>query len=1177
MAPQKRARDHDDDEDDIIAVESASSRLRQDINHKKQRVSLNRSASKSRNARGPSPDESSDDSSEDEELPDADANENAPPAATQYEQWRDNNFEHVAHPDLDDAKMTQQVLRSQKNRKVGDNRPADNATIEEITCINFMCHDRLHVELGPLINFIVGHNGSGKSAVLTAITLCLGGKVAATNRGSSLKSMIKSGKDQAMLIIKLKNKGHDAYQPDTYGESIIIERHFSKSGSSNWKLKSATGRPISTKKGDIDDIVEYFNLQVDNPMNVLTQDAAKSFIQTSTPAQKYMFFHKGVQLEALDHDFQLLAETCGQIEEKLEAAKADVLALKKKSEAAEAKLEVLRQHEGMKLKLKELMRKLAWAQVFELEEKLRQREEEVADYEQQLKNAQRKIEEKSEAFEIADRAFEHAKETATALRAELEPLQDSQDAAKSAYNSAKKNVEEFVTSLGGYKTAVKDAQIKVKSFQDSITKEQKLLEEANGGAHAQKLAELADAEQAAVNARATQSRNEQESRQLEQNRQNAQDAARKIEAPLMAKRNEIKEAQERLQSLNRDRGNVWAGFDRNMPKLIKMIKEDRGFLETPVGPMGAHIRLKNSQWSDLLESQMASNLTGFIVTSKPDQVRLTKLLRQERMEFCPVIIGNHHPIDITGNEPDEQFETILRALEIDNELVKRHLIISMGIEQSILVKKREDALKIMFEGSRPKNVRQCFCLHDSQRGWGHRLGFAGRSGVNRDMTPVNPPINKPRMKTDIESRAVYQRETVNQLEAEVKALESEKRQLQANKQKCETAVGRNKQDADRFKIAVQRADDKVENLKIEVEKYQLEDGAIDGHRENLREAEVDLGIAQEAYGNISLQREPLNNVAFEKKRELDAAKKVVEEHEAKINKAREKIGQRERARNSVLVEKNHVIGEIEELRTKEEATSRKREELVEKVAGFIEEAKKVCAERVHLEPGESYDKLGPQFDMLKKRVKEAAKRQGGSDKDIMEAALEADRIWQHARDERGELLELLGLLKQTLFKRMAMYRNFQSGISARSRINFNYLLSERGFRGKLLIDHVHKKLDVQVEPDETVKSSKGRQTKTLSGGEKSFSSICLLLALWEAMGAPIRCLDEFDVFMDDVNRDVSTRLIIQGARRSVGRQFILISPKALGSGAADAPDVKITKLHDPREKQRRIDEMIQDE
>jgi len=129
-----------------------------------------------------------------------------------------------------------------------------------------------------------------------------------------------------------------------------------------------------------------------------------------------------------------------------------------------------------------------------------------------------------------------------------------------------------------------------------------------------------------------------------------------------------------------------------------------------------------------------------------------------------------------------------------------------------------------------------------------------------------------------------------------------------------------------------------------------------------------------------------------------------------------------------------------------------------------------------------------------------------------------------------------------------------------------------------MIDHKKRLLDVHVEPDETKTNSKGRATKTLSGGEKSFSSICLLLSLWEAMSAPIRCLDEFDVFMDDVNRDVSSRMIISAARRQVGRQFILITPKGLGSGVEMGEDVQIHKLSDPRAKgQRAIDEMLEED
>ena len=103
-----------------------------------------------------------------------------------------------------------------------------------------MCHKNYEFELGPLINFICGKNGSGKSAILTAIQLCLGGKAAATNRGQSLKNFIREGSDTGSITVKIKNQGNGAYMPEEFGESIIVERHFSRSGASGFKIKKRT-------------------------------------------------------------------------------------------------------------------------------------------------------------------------------------------------------------------------------------------------------------------------------------------------------------------------------------------------------------------------------------------------------------------------------------------------------------------------------------------------------------------------------------------------------------------------------------------------------------------------------------------------------------------------------------------------------------------------------------------------------------------------------------------------------------------------------------------------------------------------------------------------------------------------------------------------------------------------
>jgi chromosome segregation ATPase len=1088
---------------------------------KKARVSVNGRSSKARNAHQRMPSTSSSD--EDEELPDAEPEEESAPASTQYEILRDGGFKHLENPDLDDQRATQKFLA--RRQLIGDNHAAENGIIQTITCINFMCHDKLHVEFGPLINFVVGMNGSGKSAVLTALTLCLGGKAASTNRGTSLKSLIKGGRDQAILIVRLKNQGNDAYQPEVYGESIIVERHFSKTGSSGYKLKNAMGRIISSKKGDVDDIVEYYQLQVDNPMNVLTQDAAKSFIHSSTPAQKYKFFYEGVQLEALDNDYRMISDTCDQIEAKLNDSKHDIKALKRRSEETKAKSELVDQYRDIRQRAKITGRQLAWAQVEEQEGRMAEREMMVAAAQERIESAEGAKVDKDLAFEQLEQANERAEESVRQLEEELAPLNDEANEAKEADDTAKREVQKAHSEQGQIKKSLTLAQKKAQRCQSDIDAEMKRMEDANGGAHALKLAKVEGARQAAKDARAALEQNESETPLLEQKRQDSQDALNRAIPPLDAKRKELDICRKRLADLNANRSDVMAGYDANIPRLMKMIRDDSGFREKPVGPMGLHIKLLNPIWSNIIETTIGRQLTGFVVTSKVDQMRLSGMLRQLKLDYCPIIIGNNHSIDTTGHEPDPQYETIMRVLEFDSDLVRRQLIINQGIEQSILVKSRTEASRIMFSGPKPKNVRQCFALHDSRRDYAHRLAFTGRNGTNQEMTPVKAPIGKARMKTDNESQITYQRETLTQLERELARLQNERRQLEISLQRCDHCIIQHKKAHGSLKINVQRADDRVEVVQAELDRDDVEDGHLDALKAYLAEAEAEVGMYQETYGNAALEKERLNVAATEKKRALIAVKERLVDLEAKVKKAQQKVRNIGQGRKLALSEKNAAVEAIEDLKKEKTRAKEKRDRQAAQLDHFIEEASKVC-ERVPIDPGESAETLDAKMRKFTDCINSYNRELGGSPEEINNAYIEAQKIYDSAKQRRNDLEELLSLLKQSFLMRMDQFRRFQRFISARSRINFNYLLSERAFRGTLQIDHKSKKLDVHVEPDETTKSSKGRQTKTLSGGEKSFSSICLLLALWEAMGAPLRCLDEFDVYMDDVNRDVSTKMIV---------------------------------------------------
>jgi hypothetical protein len=55
-----------------------------------------------------------------------------------------------------------------------------------------------------------------------------------------------------------------------------------QTGASTLKLKSANGREVGSKRLDLQRLLDHFNIDVDNPINVMTQDASRKFLHSGT-------------------------------------------------------------------------------------------------------------------------------------------------------------------------------------------------------------------------------------------------------------------------------------------------------------------------------------------------------------------------------------------------------------------------------------------------------------------------------------------------------------------------------------------------------------------------------------------------------------------------------------------------------------------------------------------------------------------------------------------------------------------------------------------------------------------------------------------------------------------------------------------------------------------------------
>ena len=96
----------------------------------------------------------------------------------------------------------------------------------------------------------------------------------------------------------------DAYLPEKYGESITIERTIYSSNTSVYKVRAHNNKVISEKKEEVENITKHFQILVDNPVCVLTQEVSKNFLNSKNPKDKFQFYIKATQLEDVKRDYE---------------------------------------------------------------------------------------------------------------------------------------------------------------------------------------------------------------------------------------------------------------------------------------------------------------------------------------------------------------------------------------------------------------------------------------------------------------------------------------------------------------------------------------------------------------------------------------------------------------------------------------------------------------------------------------------------------------------------------------------------------------------------------------------------------------------------------------------------------------------------------------------------------
>ncbi|XP_022606022.1 structural maintenance of chromosomes protein 6-like [Seriola dumerili] len=1031
----------------------------------------------------------------------------------------------------------------------------DIGLIESITLKNFMCHHFLSpFHFGPNVNFIVGNNGSGKSAILTALIVGLGGKATVTNRGLSLKDFVKMGENTADITVKLRNRGPDAYKKDVYGDCISIEHRISGDGCRICRLKSKSGQLISNKKEELTAILDHFNIQLDNPVSILNQEMSKQFLHSKSESDKYKFFMKATLLEQMKRDYIHIKHTKTVTRQQVERQEECLKDLKQEFLQRKERYENLSSFSEMKEALENLKKAMAWCLVRDKEQLVQQLEEDIEKEENNYKHEENLQLCQTKVTQV-EKKLQCVKSRIDSLREEQESLSEDSLKLKEQVKVLSKDHNEQELVYFRAVNKLKQSEREQNLLQEKINKAKTSVSLSSDGE-----TEYTKQQETLSNVKEQLAELENKCTQLNQEINNKHQAlfkGKEERDKLILEERNIQVSYEsklkRRDQLLASRSNKLKRFGDHVPDLLGSIAEAYAtgrFLKKPIGPIGVCISLKDPTLAVAVECCLRSFMKAFCCDNYKDEAVLQELMsRYYPKGHRPQIIVSpfsEKVYNIHGRKASHpEYPSVLDIFTATSPIIINCLIDMRGIESILIIKEKDKARKVMQQGRPPKNCREAFTAEGDQ-------------------------VYPNRYYTSDLSLAKY---LGGDLESEISMLESDLENHQAQLSRFQLHVTSVTEDIMRMESELNITIMTLKRTLVSVNQVK----ATVTELETAGEEQIDdisslEEVAHENQQKIDAEKQAVD----EAKKELDKHRKMVEDISCKYSSVRERIDQLSEEMEPLKDEQLKLEAECakhernlkifeHKLKSHEDNIHAMKIDLAqreEELQDYVAKASKISPERQQVTG--STKSVDTEITRLKRKMKVYESSHGEHEQVVREYA-EALTLYREKTNQVRDLRRFIDRLDNIMSDRQNRYKIMRRSLSVRCKLYFNNFLIKMNCCGSMIFDHNNETLSISVKPpgreDDGVSDM-----RSLSGGERSFSTVCFMLSLWEITESPFRCLDEFDVYMDMHNRRISLDLLLELSERQHLRQFIFITPLTTRS-LPKSRLIKIHQLQDPERNQ----------
>lgn len=450
---------------------------------------------------------------------------------------------------------------------------------------------------------------------------------------------------------------------------------------------------ISHDKIELERILQNFNIYVDNPCCILTQEQSKTFIN-GKEKEKYDFFLKATGLERIRDEIE---ESKIMIDAGVDAVRASKDTKTKKFEALAAlqttynALLALDKHQD---EIQTCIAKMFWCDVEEAQKVVEEIEEKKCIHDKNLKDA--------EALLVAQVKKKDNIGSVDETSAIIQELVDQQKDLESEYAEVVKTYKEKTFHENECKTVVQQLRDSLATYRQRLTATHQDIAELQAAsmkdaAEAERviLDKIATCRASLVQLEADSTLANDQSRGAKQELDQVRTALGQLTRQRDHTQRALTDSKRELASMQRDGD---AGrlnrFHNNMSKVIGEMK-DTTFDSTVCGPLGMEILLKDEfkQLGSAVEKSLWHSLSSFVVDNVEDRTKLSAILRKNGLHTSSQIYMQskrpRYPVQLNREVANTIY--ICDTIQVENDTVFNALVDQSRMDQVIITQTERES------------------------------------------------------------------------------------------------------------------------------------------------------------------------------------------------------------------------------------------------------------------------------------------------------------------------------------------------------------------------------------------------------------------------------------------------------------------------------------------------------